>query len=154
MAKKFDLDGTTIEPQAPVAPVSPETTITPATSFMVADDSENTVNGLNLDEIKDPNSIVVSIADQAVPIIVLFGPTECGKTMTLIRMTRFLQKYGYRVSPIRSFRPSADMHYAQMCDSYNELVHSSNAAEGTEKRPAADRRDPLGKKQDRSCHKQ
>ena len=132
MAKKFDLDGTTIEPQTPIAPVSPETTITPDPSFSVIDDSESTVNGLNLDEIKDPNSIVVSIADQAVPIIVLFGPTECGKTMTLIRMTRFLQKYGYRVSPIRSFRPSADMHYAQMCDSYNELVHSSNAAEGTE----------------------
>ena len=73
MAKKFDLDGTTIEPQAPIAPVSPETTITPDPSFSVADDSESTVNGLNLDEIKDPNSIVVSIADQAVPIIVLFA---------------------------------------------------------------------------------
>ena len=52
--------------------------------------------------------------------------------MTLIRLTRFLQKYGYRVSPIRSFRPAADAHYAKMCDGYNELVNSSNAAQGTE----------------------
>ncbi len=132
MAKKFDLDGTPIESQSPIPPISPETTVIPDTSFVTVDDSDSVVKGLNQDEISDPNSIVVSIADQAVPIIVLFGPTECGKTMTLIRMTRFLQKYGYRVSPIRSFRPAADAHYAQMCDSYNELVNSPNAAEGTQ----------------------
>lgn len=122
MAKKFDLDGAPVQTEAPNVEAS----------FVNVNDPEDAVHGLNQEEIKDPNSIVVSIADQAVPIIVLFGPTECGKTMTLIRMTRFLQKYGYRVSPIRSFRPSADAHYAQMCEGYNELVHSSNAAEGTQ----------------------
>ncbi len=131
MAKKFDLDGAPVEPVTPNAPVQTEAPNVEA-SFVNVDDPEDAVHGLNQEEIKDPNSIVVSIADQAVPIIVLFGPTECGKTMTLIRMTRFLQKYGYRVSPIRSFRPSADAHYAQMCEGYNELVHSSNAAEGTQ----------------------
>lgn len=131
MAKKFDLDGTSVDNVTPEAPVQIESP-TVETSFVNVEDSEDAVHGLNQEEIKDPNSIVVSIADQAVPIIVLFGPTECGKTMTLIRMTRFLQKYGYRVSPIRSFRPSADVHYAQMCEGYNELVHSSNAAEGTQ----------------------
>ena len=35
-----------------------------------------------------------------------------------------------------------------------DLSLAGNAAKRTEKRPAADRRDPLGKKQDRSCHKQ
>ena len=131
MAKKFDLDGTSVENVTPEAPMQIESP-TVETPFVNVEDPEDAVHGLNQEEIKDPNSIVVSIADQAVPIIVLFGPTECGKTMTLIRMTRFLQKYGYRVSPIRSFRPSADAHYAQMCECYNELVHSSNAAEGTQ----------------------
>ena len=131
MAKKFDLDGAPVEPVTPNAPVQTEAPSVEV-PFVNVDDPEDAVHGLNQEEIKDPNSIVVSIADQAVPIIVLFGPTECGKTMTLIRMTRFLQKYGYRVSPIRSFRPSADAHYAQMCEGYNELVHSSNAAEGTQ----------------------
>ncbi|MBO5563451.1 MAG: hypothetical protein J5939_07040 [Bacteroidales bacterium] len=131
MAKKFDLDGTSVENVTPEAPMQIESP-TVETPFVNVEDPEDAVHGLNQEEIKDPNSIVVSIADQAVPIIVLFGPTECGKTMTLIRMTRFLQKYGYRVSPIRSFRPSADAHYAQMCEGYNELVHSSNAAEGTQ----------------------
>lgn len=94
--------------------------------------TDTTVHGLNDIEARDPNSIVVTIADQNVPIIVLFGPTECGKTMTLIRLTRFLQQYGFRVSPIKSFRPAQDKHYAKMCAEYNELVHSSNAAEGTQ----------------------
>lgn len=130
MAKKFNLEGTPDN----ISLGSPEQSELHSIEmpFIRSEESDGAVHGLNQEEIKDPNSIVVSIADQAVPIIVLFGPTECGKTMTLIRMTRFLQRYGYRVSPIRSFRPSTDTHYAQMCDSYNELVHSSNAAEGTQ----------------------
>lgn len=132
MAKKFDLNGTSIEPQTPDYPNVSEATIIPDPTYLADENSEKDVSGLNQDEITDPNSIVVAIADQAVPIIVLFGPTECGKTMTLIRMTRFLQRYGYKVSPIRSFRPAADVHYTQMCDSYNELVYSPNAAEGTQ----------------------
>jgi hypothetical protein len=133
MAKKtFDLDGTTIETPAPEVIVTPETEMVPGTSFVDVGNTESSVNGLNQEELQDPNSIVVTIADQTVPIIVLFGPTECGKTMTLIRMTRFLQQYGYKVSPIPSFRPAEDAHYAQMCGDYNQLVHSSNAAEGTQ----------------------
>lgn len=131
MAKKFDLDGTSIEKVTTNAPMQIESPNV-ETPFVNVEETEAAVHGLNREEIKDPNSIVVTIADQAVPIIVLFGPTECGKTMTLIRMTRFLQKYGYRVSPIRSFRPSTDAHYIQMCEGYNELVHSPNAAEGTQ----------------------
>lgn len=131
MAKKFDLDGTSVENVTPEAPVQIETPNVEA-PFVNVEGPEDAVQGLNQKEVNDPNSIVVSIADQAVPIIVLFGPTECGKTMTLIRLTRFLQRYGYCVSPIRSFRPSADAHYAKMCEGYNELVNSSNAAEGTQ----------------------
>ena len=132
MAKKFDLDGSPIEIPVPNVTITPDTSITPDLPYFGDEDTDSVVTGLNQDELRDPNSIVVTIADQTVPIIVLFGPTECGKTMTLIRMTRFLQKYGYRVSPIRSFRPAADSHSAQMWENYNEFVHSSNAAEGTQ----------------------
>jgi len=130
MAKKIILDGTAVDNVAPESPLDNAPILD--TPFVNEEDKEDIVRGLNNEEKKDPNSIVVSIADPAVPIIVLFGPTECGKTMTLIRMTRFLKKYGYRVSPIRSFRPAADVHYAHMCEGYNELVNSSNAAEGTQ----------------------
>ena len=126
MAKKFDLgEPVTPETLSTDQPVITDTTIpTPPVA------SEQTIHGLSSAENNDPNSIVVSIADPNVPIVVLFGPTECGKTMTLIRMTRFLQKFGYRVSPIRSFRPAEDTHYLKMCEEYNYLVHSSNAADG------------------------
>lgn len=123
MAKEFNLSGAENMP-TPEASVS-----TPDNNPAIP---ETGIHGLSEAETTDPNSIVVTIADQEAPIIVLFGPTECGKTMTLTRMTRFLQKYDYRVAPIRSFRPSTDTHYQQICENFNELVHSSSAAQGTE----------------------
>lgn len=136
MAKKFDLPQDTVAPNVP-SDIQPEPTIIETVNPGEGTPPhipipEDTVPGLNEVELSDPNSIVVTIADQDVPIIVLFGPTECGKTMTLIRLTRFLQQYGFKVSPIKSFRPAQDTHYAKMCAEYNQLVHSSNAAEGTQ----------------------
>ena len=90
MAKKFDLDGTPVETVTPNAPVQTEAPNVEA-PFVNVDDPEDAVHGLNQEEIKDPNSIVVSIADQAVPIIVLFGPTECNpydKVLAEIRLPR------------------------------------------------------------------
>ena len=136
MAKKFDLPQDTVTPNIPtdiqqdpaiIETINPGEGTTPHAPI-----PDDTVPGLNEVELSDPNSIVVTIADQDVPIIVLFGPTECGKTMTLIRLTRYLQQYGFKVSPIKSFRPAQDTHYAKMCAEYNQLVHSSNAAEGTQ----------------------
>ena len=34
--------------------------------------------------------------------------------------------------PVISFRPASDSHYTKMCDGYNEMVHSPNAAQGTQ----------------------
>ena len=125
MAKEFNLDGGENEKIQ-----SPEENVgTPDNNPVIPDAG---IHGLSEAETTDPNSIVVTIADQEAPIVVLFGPTECGKTMTLIRMTRFLQKSGYKVAPIHSFRLSTDTHYKHICESFNELVNSSNAAQGTE----------------------
>ncbi len=97
----------------------------------IIETSKDDVVGLSTQEINDPNSITVTIADPNVPVVVLFGPTECGKTMTLIRLTRFLRQQGFRVSPVRSFRPAQDTHYAEMCGNYNNIVDSNDAAEST-----------------------
>ena len=64
--------------------------------------------GLTAEELKDPNKISVTIADKDAPIVVLFGPPACGKTMTLVRLTRFLRENGYTITPIRTFRPNYD----------------------------------------------
>ena len=78
----------------------------------------------------DPAKIKVEIPDKDTPIVVLFGPPASGKTMMLIRLTRWLKKKGYGVMPIRTFRP-ADDAYESMCDSFNAMVDSNEAAENT-----------------------
>ncbi len=89
------------------------------------------IKGLSEEEITDPNAIRVTIDDTTTPIVVLFGPPTCGKTMTLVRLTRYLCQHGYEVRPVETFRPAADTHYQKMCEHFNEMVHSHEAAEGT-----------------------
>ena len=94
MAKKIDLDGDAKYGE----PASSRANFSPDVHF----DEENEVRGLSHTELGNPDNIMVTIADQRIPIVVLFGPPTCGKTMTLIRLTRYLQKDGYKVSPVRS----------------------------------------------------
>lgn len=89
------------------------------------------VNGLTDNEIKDPNDIKVTIEDEKTPIVVMFGPPSCGKTMVLVRLTRYLRKLGFRVEPERTFRPSADVDYKKICDDFNEVVTNEYAAKST-----------------------
>ena len=91
----------------------------------------NGIPGLSVAEMSDPNSISVIVADEKAPLVILFGPPACGKTMTLVRMTRFLQSEGYTVSPIRSFRPTSDTNYAEICENFDESMNSNNAAKST-----------------------
>ncbi len=84
-----------------------------------------------IEKVNDPNKINVNIADKDTPLVILFGPPNCGKTMTLIRLTRYLKKEGYVISPIRTFRPSNDKNYQKRCDEYDSKVSLDNAAEST-----------------------
>jgi hypothetical protein len=68
----------------------------------------------------------VTIADPS-PIIILFGSGASGKTMTLIRLTKFLIQQGYKVSPERTFRDARDVHYQSMCDNFTTLVNNTKA---------------------------
>ena len=89
------------------------------------------INGLSIEEQNDHNKIKVTIEDDKTPIVVLFGPPSSGKTMTLIRLARYLREKAFDVYPIRTFRPAADTHYKKMCDEFNEMVTSVNAAQST-----------------------
>lgn len=103
--------------------------VTEETSLTDTDSANK--SGLTLEELNDPNKIKVTIADYKTPIVVLFGPPACGKTMTLVRLTRYLQKSGYSVQPITSFRPAFDKNYSDMCENFDAMINSDDAAQST-----------------------
>lgn len=89
------------------------------------------IKGLNLEELNDPNKINVTIADKDAPVVILFGPPACGKTMTLVRMTRYLRENGYAITPIRTFRPTYDTNYSEICDNFDIMMNQDDAAKST-----------------------
>lgn len=121
----------------PTGQITPDKTITqpqvlPDTlNSNVETDIESGTKGLTAEELKDPNEIKVTISDHDAPIVILYGPPSCGKTMTLVCLTRFLKSHGYTVQPERGFRPSADTHYKSICENFNEMVNSDDAATST-----------------------
>lgn len=94
-------------------------------------ENNHSYGGYTTAEIKDVNEIKVTVADTKTPIVVLFGPPACGKTMTLVRLSRWLIENGYSVSPEKNFRDSQDTKYRIMCENFNEMVDSDKAAEST-----------------------
>ncbi len=88
--------------------------------------------GLSQTEMQDPNKITVTVSDEKTPLVILFGPPACGKTMTLVRMTRFLKdKKDYTIKPDETFRGAEDEHYAEMCENFNEMITNESAAKST-----------------------
>lgn len=87
--------------------------------------SMRTKNSLN-----DPNSINVEIGDSKAPIVLLFGPKDCGKSMALIRLARFLKKHEYAITLDRNFRTGDE--YSQKCDSFNKYLNTEKAVPSTD----------------------
>lgn len=79
----------------------------------------------------EPNEIEIEIANIKIPLIILFGPPSCGKTMTLIRLTRFLKDNGYTVEPDKKFRDSDDTTFQRLCNSFNDMINQQEAAKST-----------------------
>lgn len=112
---------------------APAFVTTPTTSGGESSSRTN-YSGMTAEEITDSNKIKVTVADYKTPLVILFGPPACGKTMTLVRLTRYLRsKPGYKVEPIPSFRPQYDAHYQEMCGNFNTDMSSDDAAASTSK---------------------
>ena len=76
----------------------------------------------------NPNFLCVSDPS---PLVMLFGPAASGKTMALIRLTRYLWGKGYQVVPVKTFRPPYDKHYNSICESFPTMCHSQYAVART-----------------------
>lgn len=88
---------------------------------------DNYQSAINQNNAKTYN---VVITDKEAPMVILFGPPSCGKTMTLVRLTRYLSAT-YDFVPDQAFRNSTDTEFNELCKNFNAAVGADKAAEGT-----------------------
>ena len=69
--------------------ITPKSSPSPETTVMY----EDTTTSFN--SYDSAAEISVTIADEKVPIVVFFGAPQCGKTMALVRLARYLKKQNY-----------------------------------------------------------
>lgn len=84
------------------------------------------------EELRDVNAITVTIPDRQTPIVVFFGSPASGKTLTLLRMIRFLEQNNFTVVPEEVFRPKSDRHYTRMCENLKEMAYDAYTPGGTD----------------------
>lgn len=116
------------ESTTPVVEQMPETTIESQT---INNSTTQATNDRVTENYNDPERIIVEIADKTTPIVILFGPPASGKTMTLVRLTRFLRQNGFTVCPDATFRPHDDVAYRELCDNFDSIIANTDAALGT-----------------------
>lgn len=70
----------------------------------------------------------IKIGDKTAPIIMLFGPPTSGKSMTLVRLARYLRKQGYTVKADLTFK--SDDGYRTRCDQFHSNLNTKEALQG------------------------
>ena len=73
----------------------------------------------------------VHVRDTATPIIFLFGPPSSGKTMTLVRLYRYLNSINTNIKPNKSFVSNDGGEYVSRCKNFHDDAMSDLAAEAT-----------------------
>ena len=71
----------------------------------------------------------INIGDKKAPIIMLFGPPSSGKSMTLVRLARYLRKNGYTVKADYTFK--SDAAYKMRCENFHASLNTKEALVGT-----------------------
>lgn len=127
----FDVDNELNEQDVPISNLSNDNMVDSEVSMDIPKAEDDNVYGLSEAEKSDPTLIQTVISDKKTPIVVLFGPPACGKTMLMIRIARYLKQLGYEVKPKGDFRPQYDSNYESICNNFNTLLNSNFAAEST-----------------------
>lgn len=84
-------------------------------------------NFYNVDRVE--KDISIYIADTHTPIVMPIGPSGVGKTMTLVRLVRYLFELGYTVEPDRFFRENIAYH--NVCAKFQNLINAAEEFSGT-----------------------
>lgn len=98
------------------------------TESSVTQDTEGTssVDNNYADEEIDEDDI--AIADKKAPIIMLFGPRSSGKSMTLVRLSRYLRDNQYTIVVDEAFK--SDAKYKEKCKKFMNDLDTTNALSG------------------------
>lgn len=83
-------------------------------------DDEKSTRAVDEDDIK--------IGDKNAPIVMLFGPPASGKSMTLVRLARYLRNSGYTVKADATFK--SDSAYKERCDRFHKNLNTIEALDG------------------------
>lgn len=84
-------------------------------------------------ELNNPDLIDITISDKRTPIVVLFGPPQCGKTMVMLRLAEYLQNQnGYSFEAVKDYRPHYDTAYKDACVHLKDRLNSKWAAKKNE----------------------
>lgn len=83
-------------------------------------DSDSNTTVIDEDDIK--------IGDKRAPIVMLFGPPTSGKSMTLVRLARYLRKQGYTVKADPTFK--SDDAYNARCEQFHKNLNTTEALQG------------------------
>ncbi|MBQ9092894.1 MAG: hypothetical protein IJY03_02720 [Prevotella sp.] len=79
-----------------------------------------------------PSEIEVHVEDQTAPIILLFGATTSGKSMTLVRLAKYLRKKNYRITVDMNFCTNA-WEYKENARRFNDMLGTTRALKGTDR---------------------
>lgn len=70
----------------------------------------------------------IAIADKKAPIIMLFGPRSSGKSMTLVRLSRYLRDNQYTIVVDEAFK--SDAKYKEKCKKFLNDLNTTKALSG------------------------
>lgn len=84
--------------------------------------SNNEDNNVAIDEDD------IKIGDKKAPIVMLFGPPTSGKSMTLVRLARYLRRQGYTVKADPTFK--SDDTYKARCEQFHKNLNTTEALQG------------------------
>ena len=103
-------------------------------------DVQPMVENMDEQEVKTTNQVIeevtpavidendITIADRTSPIVMLFGPRSSGKTMTLVRLSRYLRDCGYTIKVDKTFK--SDAQYKGKCEKFLRDLDTKEALAG------------------------
>lgn len=106
---------------------------------LIENNNETTTSNVNSEEALAPNnegsntyqpSNTIRIGDSQAPVIILFGSPASGKSMTLVRLARYLRKVkGLTVATDRTFK--SGQSYIDLCDQFEQHLNTKTALPST-----------------------